>query len=372
MNRRTKTIAVDCRPFTVPLTGIGSFLRNALDTFIRVHPEMRIILFSPVPFHESLARDYSKFGNVEVIVEPFISPKNLQIVWYGIKLPFLLRRFNVDVLYTAQPQLPLFFLSRIRKVITVHDVVNIEFADTMTFSNRLLNKVFFSRSLRKADALWFNSEYTKGKVLAYYPKLSSKPNIVGLSINTELFRRQGLSPEHKRAVLAAHGVTDGRTILFVGSLEPRKNLTFLLSLMPELYRRGVRLLVVGARGWKNSDIAAFVQNPSFPKESTVFCGYVSDEELVKLYNSVDCFVSTSRNEGFGMPQLEAMFCGCPVVSPNNSAMTEVVGGRGMLIDGWYRDHWVDRILSCLDGNHPEPDLSGFSWPAIIDRFDTLI
>lgn len=371
MRRRTKTIAVDCRPFTVHLTGIGNFLRNALDTLIKVHPEMRIILLSPVPFHESLGRDYSRFGNVEVIVEPFISPKNLQIVWYSFKLPFLLNRIKADVLLTAQPQLPLFFLSKIRKVITVHDVVNIEYAETMTLSNRLLNKVFFSRSLKKTDALWFNSEYTRSKVQEYYPKTSTKPHIVGLSINTDLFRRQGLSPEEKRAVLASYGVS-GRTILFVGSLEPRKNLLFLLSLMPELYRRGVSLLVVGARGWKNSDIAAFVRRPSFPKESTVFCGYVSDDDLVKLYNSVDCFVSTSRNEGFGMPQLEAMFCGCPVVSPNNSAMTEVVGGRGLLIDGWDREHWVDRIVSYLDEEHPDPDLSGFSWPAIIDRFDTLI
>lgn len=75
----------------------------------------------------------------------------------------------------------------------------------------------------------------------------------------------------------------------------------------------------------------------------VFAGFLSTEELIKIYNMASVYVSTSSNEGFGMPQLEAMACGCPVVSPHNSAMIEVVEGAGETVKTWEKQDWLEKI-----------------------------
>ena len=103
-------------------------------------------------------------------------------------------------------------------------------------------------------------------------------------------------------------------LFFVGSFQPRKNLPFLLSLMPDLYKKGLQLLVVGGKGWKNTSISEIINSPGFPSEAVVFAKFVTNEQLADLYKIAECFVSTSLNEGFGLPQLEALKCGCPVVT----------------------------------------------------------
>ena len=143
--------------------------------------------------------------------------------------------------------------------------------------------------------------------------------------------------------------------------------------MPEIYKRtGYKLLIVGASGWKNSNIAELVNQPTYDRNSIFFAKYVEFEKLLKIYNSATLYVSTALNEGFGMPQLEAMACGCPVVSPHNSAMIEVVENRGCTISGWNEEDWIVTISNLL--NSPEelekmknPDISEYDWEKIIMR-----
>src|SRR5690606_3629676 len=137
----------------------------------------------------------------------------------------------------------------------------------------------------------------------------------GFGINQELYRPVVLSEEEKQ-VLYKKYKTKENIILFVGTVEPRKNLKFLLSLMPELADKGFHLIVAGAKGWGNTEVKQIMESNNFPRESVLFTGYVPNDELLKLYNLATIYVSTSVNEGFGMPQLEAMSCGCPVVSPH--------------------------------------------------------
>ena len=140
-------------------------------------------------------------------------------------------------------------------------------------------------------------------------------------------------------------------LLFVGSLEPRKNLEFLLHVIPSLYKEHqIQLVVVGAKGWKNSSIRAIIEAPDFPQESTIFCGFITNTELADLYNTADCFISAALMEGFGMPQLEALKCGCPIITANNSAMTEVAKDKdgAILIDGYQPEKWQDAILRVIE------------------------
>ena len=166
-------------------------------------------------------------------------------------------------------------------------------------------------------------------------------------------------------------------LLFVGSLEPRKNLSFLLRLMPDLYREhGIQLVVVGGKGWKNSDLRPIVEAPDYPQEAVVFCGYVTNNELVTLYNTADCFVSAALMEGFGMPQLEAMLCGCPIVTAHNTAMIEVAKGKdgATTVEGYDPEVWKEAILNTLKTRPQinQDHLSEYDWADIILRLEKYL
>lgn len=164
-----------------------------------------------------------------------------------------------------------------------------------------------------------------------------------------------MSEEQRKSILIKYGVSE-KFLLFVGTVEPRKNLDFMLELMPGLAQAGFSLLVVGAKGWGRNRIVTTLQRDGFPTDRVIMAGYVPSEDLVKLYNMAAVYVSTSLNEGFGLPQLEEMHCGCPVVSPHNSAMIEVVAGAGRTVEGWVIGTWQNAILEVYDQRDKYRDL----------------
>jgi glycosyltransferase involved in cell wall biosynthesis len=109
----------------------------------------------------------------------------------------------------------------------------------------------------------------------------------------------------------------------------------------------VRLLVVGCKGWGKQAFSQIMDAPGYPVERVVFADYVSDPELQVLYAHVLALAWPSLLEGFGLPLLEAMSMGCPVVAANNSAMPEVVGSGGLLVEGWSQLEWKQAVRQVL-------------------------
>lgn len=366
------TVLIDGRAFTAPTAGISNFLKESVTAWARLRPQDIFLIPLPRPVHKTFS-DNSLPENVKIeekSIRLFHRLPNL--IWLLIMIPILARRWKADVYYSPVPCLPFFLPRCVKKIIVVHDVVNIEFQKTMQWTNVLVNKLFFSRSIKKADIIWTNSLYTQGKVRQYYPKRQCQDIFTGASINRAIYQLTTLSEAEKTAILQKYHIQEP-FILFVGSLEPRKNLTFLLSLMPELYhRKQLQLVVVGGRGWKNSPIHKVVEADSYPKESTVFCGFVPNEDLVKLYHFAACFVSASFNEGFGMPQLEALLCGCPIVTAQNSAMIEVAKGKdgATTVEGYDQETWINTIIRVAE-QRPQVNtaqLAEYDWELILKNF----
>jgi len=125
-----------------------------------------------------------------------------------------------------------------------------------------------------------------------------------------------------------------RFILYVGALQPRKNIPLLLKAYSELKKNGTfdyELVIAGSTGWRNKNIFVLIEKLGL-KNDVMFLGYVPEDDLPVIYNLAEFFVYPSFFEGFGMPVLEAMACGCPVISSNTSSLPEVIGEAGIMID----------------------------------------
>lgn len=364
-------ILVDGRTFCATSAGITTVLKCVLESWGRqfqndvlfvILPKKRVNNIASVTFPSNIKWLEAK--------SPLFK-KLPNIVFLQLMTPFYIRKYCINLYYSPIPSMPYFIPKTVKTLIGVNDVVNLEFRDTMTFTNKLANAMLFDRTVKKACQLWTISHYTKNKVNDYYPQKRCQEIYVGCSTDRSLFKRLMLKDTDIQNLKEKYGIKD-KFILFVGSLEPRKNLPFLLDIIPDIYERtGIQLVVVGAKGWKNSDIKEKVMSDSFPQKSTIFCGYVTNEELVQLYNIANCFVSSSHNEGFGLPQLEAFLCGCPVVTSANSAMIEVTENKdgGYLIEGYDRKTWIEKIIEVVN-NKPQVDTKQFDiydWDVIVRK-----
>jgi len=363
------TILIDGRPLVAPSAGIANFMEGSLTAWAKACPGDIFYVALPRPLHKTI--NTSTYPSNILLVEHSNRLSRLlpNLLWLCLMMPLLARRLKAAVYYSPLPCLPYLLPRSMKTIIVVHDVVNLEFQHTMQWTNKLSNALFFNRSVRQADILWTNSQYTKRKVEQYFPQRRCSDIFTGCSVNRSIYRPLCLSDEEKDNVRNRYGISS-RFMLFVGSLEPRKNLSFLLSLMPTLYyKHHLQLVVVGGRGWKNSPLSQVVNAHDFPRESTIFCGFVSNDELARLYNSADCFVSASLNEGFGMPQLEALLCGCPIVTAHNSAMIEVAQDKdgATTVEGYDPQQWTATIVDTAI-HRPQVNttqLKVYDWKVII-------
>jgi glycosyltransferase involved in cell wall biosynthesis len=220
-------------------------------------------------------------------------------VWYPVRLGRLAR--GLDVLHCTTFRGPA--RSGTPTVVTVHDLAILRAPEAFPRWHRLYGKSGLKRVLRAADAVVAVSEFTKSEVVELADVPAERIRVVANGVDSAAF-----TPDGPRA--------DGEYVLAVATLEPRKNLA---RAVDAARHAGVELRVVGARGWGGVEVEGWV-------------GEVPDAELAALYRGARCVVYPSLYEGFGLPVLEAMACGTPVVTSRGTAMEEVAGGAGVLVD----------------------------------------
>ena len=218
-------------------------------------------------------------------------------VWYPVGLRRRARA--LDVLHCTTFRGP---RSSIPTVVTVHDLAILRAPEAFPRWHRLYGRAGLERVLMAADAIVVVSEFTRGEVTALVDVPAERVRVVPNGVDA-LF-----TPDGPRA--------DGDYVLAVATLEPRKNLGRAVDAAREAE---VELRVVGARGWGGVDVPGWV-------------GEVPDAELAALYRGARCVVYPSLYEGFGLPVLEAMACGTPVVTAKATAMEEVAGTAAVLVD----------------------------------------
>lgn len=338
------SIAIDGRNLMHPLGGNASYIISAINALSDLQPDWRFLFLTNRPLNAACAERIIWRPNVSHLCKGYTQ---IGLLWYVTQLYWLLKQMQPMFFWAPATVLPPWLPTGVKRIVTVNDLVAKKHRGTMASANRWYHDVMFDRSIRQADILLAISRDTAHEVAAQYPLRHCREITVGCGIETSIFSKMSPSAAELNRLTAVYGVT-APFLLFVGTIEPRKNLAFMLRLMPKLAEQGLMLLVVGAQGWGNSSVAEILQMPGFPRERVVIAGHVPTGDLVKLYHAAAAYISTSHHEGFGLPQLEAMQCGCPVISPHNSAMIELVDGAGITVRGWNPEDWyaaVDQVLA---------------------------
>lgn len=249
-----------------------------------------------------------------------------ELAWLPFGLPARARRAGLDVLHCPGPNVPL-RPGRVPLVVTVHDDVSWAHPEWMGRANVLQHRLVLERALPRAAAVITPSAFARDKVLSRLELDPARVHVVPWGVDA----RFGPGPEPE----PPDGPREGGLpyLLAVGTLQPRKNLEAALAAFERAVDAGLehRLVVVGARGWRDAALLARVGGSRHAQRIRL-AGFVADDELAALYREADALLFPSRYEGFGLPALEAMASGTPVVGARAGALPEVVGEAGVLVD----------------------------------------
>lgn len=274
-------------------------------------------------------------------------------VWEQLLLPARAKKDRIDVLHCTGNTAPLLLDRRIRLVVTIHDVMYLKTGSILPRSasryqrlGRIYRRVIVPRGARHAARVVTVSHFSKEEILLHLPFLRDEDIVVVYEAGNSMYQPLDRN-DAARQIRRRYGVS-GDYILSLGGIDPRKNTRLIARSFLELKRQSAiaeKLLVVGV---PKSAQAMFFDpaDSSACRGEILFLDFVSEENLLLLYNGATVFVYPSLFEGFGLPPLEAMACGTPVISSNTTSVPEIVGDAALLIDPTDRDG-LKAVLSDL-------------------------
>jgi glycosyltransferase involved in cell wall biosynthesis len=264
--------------------------------------------------------------------------------WYLAALPARASRDGMQVLHCPTQRAPT--RSRVPLVVTLHDLAVSRHPETFNRWTRTYSRLALPRVARAARRVIAVSEFTKREALELLDLPEEKVRVIPNAVGAP-FRPEG-------------DTATGDYVLAVSTLEPRKNLSRLVEGFGRAELDGCRLLVTGMRGWGDVDVSG---------NGVEWLGFVPDDELARLYRGARCVAYVSSYEGFGLPVLEAMACGAPVVAGRNEAAEEVAAGAAVLVDPFDPNAIAAGLTEALD-RRGELRARGieraraFDWPSV--------
>ncbi|WP_029214913.1 glycosyltransferase family 4 protein [Kallotenue papyrolyticum] len=255
-----------------------------------------------------------------------------------LELPSVCRRFTADLLHVTY-NAPLFV--RTPTVVSVHDVIFRRFPSYFSPRVRLLLSTWLPLSMMRAARVVTLSEASKRDIIHYYPFTRNKIEVIPPAAGPLV----ALEPDFD----GAKQFTGGEPfILAVGTLQPRKNIARLIKAYLRLrHQTGLtaKLVIVGKAAWQHSHLYQLAASTPY-RQDIIFTGYISDATLAALYRTCTVFVYPSLYEGFGLPVIEAMALGAPVITSNTSSLPEAAGDGAMLVDP-YSEQAISDALNCI-------------------------
>ncbi len=318
------------------VSGISNYVRNLLRGLASVGEEHSFILYTnrPVVVDPPLPGNFA----VRLVRLPF--PKFQ--VWFQLGLPFRFRRDGVDLFLGPFHRLPL--ISTIPSVLTIHDLSGLVLKDyhqrSVVARNRLI-PLF----IRKSRRILADSNFTRDEIVLFFPRTKDRVDVITLAPTP------GLSREEDKTILKSvrrNLRLPDRYILFLGTLEPRKNLSRLLEAYASIAHRIPQDLVLAGRmGWMSGPLRKILEREDIRKRVHL-TGFIEDDQLPALLSMADLMAYPSLYEGYGLPVVEAMACGTSVLTSSVSSLPEAAGGAALLVDPFSVEDIAEKLLMLAD------------------------
>jgi glycosyltransferase involved in cell wall biosynthesis len=377
LNSQVKSIAVDTSCLGRNPTGIGRYVLEILSRMVRISSQsdydVRWFLYGRKPCRWFLDSSGS-FDAVTWRYDHF--PEHIgRLLSLGVSNPIWAWYDRPSVFWAPAHRLPLWLPAATRTVVTIHDMVWLQAPETLRYVSNFIEPWAMRISAHRANSVLAVSESTARALIGLWPELKNNVKIIPLGV-TDFSKESNLDSVDSR--LSRRGY-----FLFVGTFEPRKNIPRLLAAYAKAaagYPDFPMLAMAGQSGWGDSDILSLVVRLGI-EGRVIILGYVPDSHLGVLYENAKAFLMPSIMEGFGLPLVEAMSYGIPVLTSDLSSMPEVVGCAGLLVDP-YSEESIAQGLKTLFFDVARWNVMAdcarsrsmmFSWDrAARETFDTLI
>ena len=336
-------VGIDGYPLAEPRTGVGHYTLELARALALISPSDQFELVSPAPF-DSAALDEIERAQLANLHTTNPRASSIRGHWWSIGLPLYARRARFDLFHGTNFDVPLW--KKRRSVVTIHDLSALLHPEK--HRSRLVRRARLRLPLvvRVADMIITPTESVKREVCRH---LSVKPDKVTAIPSAARRSFQPIPFAQTAEIRKRLGVEDN-FLLFVGTLEPRKNLLTLLKAFAQiLSQRSQRpqLVIAGGEGWLMDDSFAFIKKAAI-SERLRFTGYLSDDDLCALYSSCRVFIYPSVYEGFGLPPLEAMACGAPVIAGRIPSLQETLGSTARLVEPLDVDALAKSIIEVVE------------------------
>lgn len=358
-------IGFDVSALVKEAAGIGKWIIHTLNNIMDIDAEQNLN-------HEYFLFTYDELKN------PLTLPENWHMVYYGgeqkKQVRYLthghkfVKKYKLDVFVGTRHYLPL-FKGRTKYIGVVHDLIPLYMPELFTKEHKLRFRIFTDICKYKADAIVAVSNATKADVMKYMKIPESRIQVIYEGANPA-FNLERDEKAISKTMDSYHIDTD--YILCLSTVEPRKNMLRTIQAYEQcILEAGLpyKLVIVGGRGWNNGPIYDYVQQSDALKKHVIFTGYLSDVEVKHIYANASLFIYASLCEGFGLPVLEAMQSGIPVITSNVSSMPEIAGDACELIDPYDTEQLKTAIIRILSSKERQEAMSAagvkqaatFSW-----------
>ncbi|MBX5491097.1 MAG: glycosyltransferase family 4 protein [Chloroflexi bacterium] len=307
--------------------GIGRFVRNLVSSLLATDPQVHWVLL-----HAALnGADPAVLPHAPNVTtaEVRLPERWLTILWHRLRVPLPVESFTgpLDIFHAPDFVLPP--VQHARRIVTVHDLAFLLYPECADARLRSYLMAVVPRSIQRADFVVADSANTQNDVICLLGADPARTAVVPGGVEA---RFQPAAPEVAADLRERLGL-HAPFILSIGMIEPRKNWQGLIRAYSQArarHRLPHQLVLAGPRGWLWENIFEERERSPF-RNDIIFLGYVADADLPALYSAADVFAFPSLYEGFGLPPLEAMACGTPVVVSDAASLPEVVGDAGLTV-----------------------------------------
>jgi glycosyltransferase involved in cell wall biosynthesis len=361
-------IAIDARKWRD--YGIGTYVRNLVRHLARLDRETTYFLFCRSG-DEATLRDLAE--NFIPVVDNSAAYRFRE----HVSIPLQLRRLGADLIHSPHYVIPL--LCARHKVVTIHDCIHLLFPQYLPSGALTYAHFMMGAALRRSDLVFTVSEASRRDILHFYPDADGERiQVVPNAIDPAILEPPG--EEEMERVRERYQIR-GRFVLYAGNIKPHKNLERLITAFGMLKQRSghedLKLLIIGDEVNRYPSLRRSVEGAGI-RQDVRFFGFVPDSTLSALYRLASVFAFPSLYEGFGLPPLEAMACGTPVVTSRLSSLPEVVGDAALLVDPYSAEDiasGIERVLANSDlaasmVAKGRERVSAFSWERSVKAIHT--